>query len=188
VTDDHYSKRRRTIRLQTWDYSADGAYFVTICTTQQRHLFGNIVDGVMRLNSVGTIVTDSWRWLASRYPYVTLDEWCLMPNHLHGILVLTGRGGSRTAPTVTEILPRKPLGRLIGAFKTVSTKHINQLRRTPGAIVWQRNFWERVVRDDVEMDRIRSYVRNNPDNWAADELNSVTGRGGSRTAPTPYSP
>jgi putative transposase len=66
---------------------------------------------------------------------------------------------------------RKPVGRLIGAFKTVSTKRINQLRNTPGAAVWQRNFWEHVVRDDAEMDRIRDYIRNNAANWAADELN-----------------
>jgi putative transposase len=169
VTDDHYIQRRRTIRLPTWDYSGDGVYFVTICTTQQLPLFGDIVNSVMRLNGFGTIVTDSWRWLASQYPYVTLDEWCLMPSHLHGILILTGRGGSRTAPTVTETPPRKPLGRLIGAFKTVSTKHINQLRRTPGAVVWQRNFWERVIRDCTEMDEIRSYIRNNVTNWAVDE-------------------
>jgi putative transposase len=67
--------------------------------------------------------------------------------------------------------PRKPVGRLIGAFKTVSAKHINLLRNTPGATVWQRNFWERIVRDAVEIDRVRAYIRDNPANWAADELN-----------------
>jgi REP-associated tyrosine transposase len=90
-----------------------------------------------------------------------LDEWCVMPNHLHGILVLTGRGGSRTAPT--------------GDFKTVSTKHINRLRNTPGAVVWQRNFWERVIRDDAEMDRIRVYIRDNPANSVNDALNAAVG-------------
>ena len=107
----------------------------------------------MCVNDAGRVAAESWRWLASQYPYVTLDEWTVMPNHLHGILILTGRGGSRTAPTV------KPLGRLIGAFKTVSTRRINQLRRTPGALVWQRNFWEHIVRDEPELQRIRTYIR-----------------------------
>jgi REP element-mobilizing transposase RayT len=126
-------------------------------------------------------VADSWRWLAAQYGYVALDDWCLMFNHLHGILVLTGRGGSRTAPTrdahVTTpdddavLPPRKPLGRLAGAFKTISTKHINRLRKTPAAVVWQRNFWEHIVRDDGEMDLIRAYIRDNPAKWSADSLN-----------------
>jgi REP element-mobilizing transposase RayT len=173
---------RRTIRLSGWDYSAGGAYFVTLCTDRRAQLFGDIVDGHMRLDAVGTIVADSWRWLTSQYPYVTLDEWCIMPNHLHGILVLAGRGGSRTAPTGDETLvamsdggdtatTRKTVGRLIGAFKTVSTKQINRMRHTPGTVVWQRNFWEHIVRDDGEIDRIRIYIRDNEVNLASDDMN-----------------
>jgi|SRR5947207_7173922 len=142
---------RRSIRLSGWDYSADGAYFVTVCTNRRLHMFGEIVDGQMGLNAVGSIVAEAWQWLATQYPFVALDEWCVMPNHLHGILVLTGRGGSRTAPTPhspdddtadaatvnghATTTARKPVGRLIGAFKTVSTKHINQLRDMPAAVV-----------------------------------------------------
>jgi putative transposase len=141
----------------------------------------------MCLNEVGAIVVETWRWLSTQYTYVVLDEWCVMPNHLHGILTLTGRGGSRTAPTnsvavgdpartnalTANALPvrRKTVGRLIGAFKTVSTKNINVQRGTPGVSVWQRNFWEHIVRDDAEMDRIRDYIRENPGHWAADPLN-----------------
>jgi putative transposase len=164
---------RRTIRLPGWDYTADGAYFVTVCTNSRTDLFGEIVDGRMHLNAVGDAVAGAWRWLSEQYSYVVLDEWCLMPNHLHGIVTLTGRGGSRTAPTCQIIVPprRKTVGRLIGAFKTVSTKQINQLTNTPGAVIWQRNFWEHIVRDVAELDRIRDYIRENPTNWPADPLN-----------------
>jgi putative transposase len=108
-----------------------------------------------------------------QYPYVSLDEWCVMPDHLHGLLVLGGSrfdvGGSRAAPTgdgVTtnvdvSIGRRKSIGGLIGAFKTVSTKHINALRGTPGGLVWQRDFWDHVVRNEDDLHRIRAYIRDN---------------------------
>jgi REP element-mobilizing transposase RayT len=164
---------RRTIRLPGWDYAADGAYFVTVCSNFRTELFGEIVGGRMRLNAAGDVAARIWRWLPEQHSYVVLDEWCLMPNHLHGILTLTGRGGSRTAPTCDVAAPvrRKTVGRLIGAFKTVSTKHINQLHNTLGAVIWQRNFWEHIVRDVAELDRIRDYIRQNPTNWPADPLN-----------------
>ena len=106
-------RQRRTIRLSGRDYSADGAYFVTVCTIERESLFGTIVDGEVRLNAFGQVVADAWRWLAMQYAYVTLDEWCVMTDHLHGILVLGGSrtevgvapsevGGSRTAPTGEE--------------------------------------------------------------------------------------
>ena len=112
---------RRSIRLKGYDYSQAGAYFVTIVTWQREMLFGEIVDGVMKLNVIGKIVSGKWQWLETQYEYVELGEWVVMPNHFHGILVIhdDGRGGSRPAPTPIK---HKPLGGLIGAFKTVSTK------------------------------------------------------------------
>jgi putative transposase len=187
TTNDPPFQQRRTIRLPGRDYSADGAYFVTVCTVERGPVLGAIVDGQIRLNALGDVVADTWRWLTLRYPDVTLDEWCVMPDHLHGILVLgelltdTSRsrpymggsradmGGTRAAPTgdtvATDVdaqLPRrKPIGGLIGAFKTVSTKRINGLRNTPGALVWQRDFWDHIVRDDPDLHRIRAYIRDN---------------------------
>jgi REP element-mobilizing transposase RayT len=165
MSDDSRIHHRRTIRLPGRDYSAEGAYFVTACTINRDSLFGEIVDGHMCLNAVGNVVADTWRWLPLQYSYVTLDEWCVLPDHLHGILVL----GPTTAPPVdggatdgdVATGRRKRLGRLIGAFKTVSTKHINVLRNAPGAGVWQRGFWEHVVRDDADLARIRMYIREN---------------------------
>ena len=155
------------------DYAADGAYFVTVCTLDRAPVFGQLVDGHTRLNAAGDAVADAWRWLPARYPYVTLDDWCVLPDHLHGILVM---GGSGAAPTGDRVETdgdgvetdgdgparrRKPLGELVGAFKTVSAKNINILRNTPGAGVWQRDFWDHVIRDDADLHRVRTYIRNN---------------------------
>jgi len=172
---------RRSIRLPGYDYSRSGAYFVTICAQDRACLFGDIADGVMRLNDAGRVVADSWQWLESQYDYVELDEWMVMPNHIHGIIVITDdndnggcRGGSRTAPTgdARNATPkRKPIGRLIGAFKTVSTKRINELRGTPGISVWQRNYYEHIIRNNDELNRIRDYIANNPKQWEIDQEN-----------------
>jgi REP element-mobilizing transposase RayT len=156
---------RRSIRLNGYDYSQEGAYFVTICTCDREPSLGRIVEGEMIRNERGEVVARSWLWLAQRYPFVGLDEWVVMPSHLHGIIVLR-RGGSRTAPT-------KPLGRLVGAFKTVSTKQINRLRATPGASFWQRNYYEHVIRNEAELDRLRRYMLDNLVEWEAGEDNPV---------------
>ena len=160
---------RRSIRLQGYDYSQAGAYFVTIVAWQREMLFGEIMDGMMKLNEFGRIVSEKWQWLEMQYEYVELGEWVIMPNHFHGILVIhDGRGGSRSAPTPIK---RKPLGGLIGAFKTVSTKQINLLRDTEGQVVWQRNYYERIIRNESEMDRISLYIESNPLRWADDDEN-----------------
>ena len=153
-------RRRNTLRLPTWDYAEHGYYFVTIVAQHRELLFD---DSALR-----GIVDGSWRWLAQNYDHVELDEYVVMPNYLHGIVILRRDvvpGRSRTAPTP------KPLGRLIGAFKTVSRKAINELRKTPGATVWQRNCHDRIVRDDRELDAVRQYIRDNPAKWELDPEN-----------------
>jgi len=160
------SYQRRSIRLKDYDYSQEGAYFVTICTQNHKPLLGEIRNAEMVLNEYGKIVAECWLWLSKQYPHVELDEWVLMPNHMHGIIILC-RGGSRTAPTGIY----KPLGRLIGAFKTTSTKRINVLHRTPGARVWQRNYYEHVIRNEDDLNEIRQYILDNPVQWDMDENN-----------------
>src|SRR5919197_5504317 len=108
-------------------------------------------------NTYGDVVADGWQWLATHFDGIALDEWVVMPNHLHGIIAC------RHCP--------KPLGGLIGAFKTVATKRINQVRGTPGIRIWQRNYWEHIIRDDVELDNIRFYIASNVANWDQDVLN-----------------
>ncbi len=123
-------------------------------------LFGDIKNGSIVLTDFGQIVFDTWCWLASQYDYVLLDKYVVMPNHIHGILVI----GNRTC---------KPLGRIIGAFKTVSTKQINKLRKTPGIPIWHRNYYERVVRNEKELMNIREYIMNNPSQWEQDTDNPI---------------
>jgi putative transposase len=170
-------KHRRSIRLQHYDYAQAGAYFVTICTQHRACVLGEVVDGQMQLSALGQIVADGWLWLAQQYAHVQLDEWVVMPNHVHGIILLTDearvdgdKGGSRTAPTNPHNVPRKPLGQLVGAFKTVTTKRVNALRETPAAVFWQRDFHEHVIRNEADLARLQTYVANNPLQWMLDSL------------------
>ncbi len=155
---------RRSIRLKGYDYSQIGVYFITIVAQGRLCLFGDVVDGEMRLNDAGRLVVNAWEWLATRHSYVELDSYIVMPNHLHGVIVITG--DSRIAPT-----KRKPLGRLVGMFKTVTTKQINLDRGTPGQLLWQRNYYEHVIRNDEEWDRVREYIASNPMRWETDVEN-----------------
>ncbi len=163
---------RRSIRLKGYDYTQPGTYFVTLCTRDRKFLFGDIVNGAMCLNDAGRLIADAWKWLSIQYPYVMLDEYVVMPNHLHGIIVIADhrRGGSRTAPTPIR---RKPLGGLIGAFKTTAAKHVNRIRNTPNQPIWQRNYYERVIRNENELDRVREYIISNPARWAFDSENPL---------------
>ena len=164
MTYDPTKHHRRSIRLGGYDYRQTGAYFVTLVCKNRELLFED--------DRFRAIVQDAWRWLAEQYQFVDLHEHVVMPNHLHGIIGIrhARRGGSRTAPTGFAS-GRKPLGRLIGAFKTVSTKRINEMRGTPGAPVWQRNYYEHVVRSEEELNRIQQYVIDNPLRWEEDPEN-----------------
>ena len=165
--------RRRSIRLKGYDYTQSGAYFVTVVTQNRIPLFGEITDGKMQLNGTGQSVADAWEWLATQHSYVKLDEYVVMPNHLHGIIVISNddQGGSRTAPT-----RHKSLGRLVAAFKTVSTKQFNLVQGTPNQLLWQRNFYEHVIRNDEEMERVREYISLNPMQWETDAENPRVSR------------
>ena len=176
MTYDPDTHHRGSVRLRGHDYTGPGSYFVTICTRERECLLGEVIDGEMRLGEYGQVVAESWLWLSQRYAYVDLHAWQVMPNHLHGILVVRGRdrdctGASRTTPARNPRVKRKPLGRLIGAFKTVSTKRINQIRDSHGSVFWQRGYHDRIIRNDRELHAIRRYIRNNPASWARDSEN-----------------
>jgi REP element-mobilizing transposase RayT len=167
---------------------------VTICTFEREFLFGDIVDGVMRLNMFGKTVRDEWLFTATLRDYVVLDEFIVMPNHFHAVLMIddrrgtarrapgvdgkTGQGTARRAPAA-ESFGRPVVGSLptiIRSFKSAAAKHINQLRDNPGGAVWQRNYHERVIRDDRELTGIRQYIADNPTRWAEDENNPTCTR------------
>ncbi len=159
-----------------YDYAQAGAYFVTIVVQGRACLFGEVVDGEVHLNDTGRLVSACWQWLESQYPFVELYEFVVMPNHLHGIIVIsdgTRRGGSRTAPTGADspAIKRKPLGRLIGAFKTVSTKRFNREHGLSGTPLWQRDYFEHVIRSEESLAKIRRYIHDNPARWEFDREN-----------------
>ena len=160
-----YIHNRRSIRLPDYDYASVGGYFVTICNHQKECLLGEVKDCRVVLNDYGNLVLDSWLWLEKQYPYVELGKFVIVPNHVHGVILITdsNQGGSRTAPTV------KPLGRVIGAFKTFSSRRINALRHTPSWPVWQRNYYEHVLRAEEGLYVINKYIENNPLKWQEDE-------------------
>jgi len=168
--------RRRSIRLKDYDYAQDGAYFVTVCTDEKRCIFGDIVDGQMRLNSLGCIVRDEWLKTANLRKYVTLDEFIVMPNHMHGIIFIACRGVLQYAPT-TRIEFRSPaqtIGAIVRGFKSAVTKRINELRGSPGVPIWQRNYYEHVIRNDDDLNEIRYYISDNPLKWHLDKENPNT--------------
>lgn len=167
---------RRSMRLQGYDYRQSGAYFVTICVHSRICLFGNVMAGKMQLNLYGAIAEEEWLRTPVLRPYIELDEYIIMPNHFHGILVITDTGGAqRAAPLRTP--PEKPipfvapgsLGAVMRAFKSAATKRINELRETPGNPIWQRGYYEDVVRNEKHLDHIRQYIQANPARWGEDQ-------------------
>ncbi len=182
MTYDPSRHHRRSIRLPGYDYTRAGAYFITIVTHDRACLFGDVVDGDMRLNESGEIAHAEWRRTAAIRPRVVVDAFVVMPNHLHGIVILTDDGGRRgtlqRAPTqcapATERFGQPTPGSIptiVRLFKSATTKRINDMRGTPGLPVWQRNYYEHIIRDDESLRRIRQYIRDNPVHWAFDRDN-----------------
>ncbi len=172
----HRAEQRRSIRLPQFDYTQPGAYTVTICTQPGAPMLGRITDGVVRLNDYGKVVEDCWRQIPAHIPAVELDAFVVMPNHVHGILVLAqdsrGRGTACRTPTERFGQPVPgSLPTLIRSFKSAATRVINKLRDTPGGRVWQRGYYERVIRNERELNAVRRYTAYNPLRRALDPEN-----------------
>ncbi len=162
---------RRSVRLRNYDYSRSGAYFITVCTTGQELLFGEVNDGKVELNELGRIAAEEWLKSARIRIEIELDAWVLMPNHVHGIVIITDdlcRGDRPVAPSGPR--PRS-LGAMMAGFKSAATKRINTMRGTPGVSIWQRNYYEHVIRYESTLDRIRQYIADNPARWPEDREN-----------------
>jgi REP element-mobilizing transposase RayT len=219
--DNHH---RRSIRLDGYDYSSSGAYFITIGTYQRQCLFGNVIDGAMHLNDMGHIVAEEWMRSQTIRQEIQFDEWVIMPNHIHGIVWIQSpdtsdnpvgaHGGAparrqasqpnrddhcpnQSAKTKTTgeehqqsarahsraplqptsqpkigIAHRRPrsLSSFIAGFKSATTKRINRFRNAPGTPVWQRNYYDHIIRDDRALHQIRHYIQTNPSSWTIDQL------------------
>ncbi len=188
---------RRSIRLKDYDYSQAGYYFVTICTQKHVCLFGDVLDGQMVLNEVGQYVQGCWQEIPNHFPHVKLDNYCIMPNHIHGIIIIVGPVDDneihvgaknfsplrRSIPECTSksfsrqhsmpLGPSKTIGSIVRGFKIGVTKWMRQ--HHPGQILWQRNYYEHIIRDERDYNRICKYIETIPLKCEQDSLNPVFG-------------
>lgn len=179
--------QRKSPRLRGFDYASNAAFFVTVCTYGRQHLFGEIMNGEMVLNEAGNIVY--WEWYRSEEirREVTLDAFVIMPNHIHGIVIIQQPAANPIAEDVGTSdrsslrgrqygsaaggTGKRTLSAMMAGFKSSATTRINQLRQTPGIAVWQDRYHDRIIRGERELQAIRTYIECNPANWAADEEN-----------------
>ena len=171
--------RAETTRLKGWDYTSAGWYFVTICTRGRISYFGEIRDSEMQLSPIGKILAEEWQKTAQVRPYVSLDEWIVMPNHIYGIIVIHNDDNVETARRAVSTegpgLKAKSLGAIINQIKSVCTKRI----RAAGFMDfgWQPRYYDHIIRDNEDLDRIREYIVGNPYKWDEDEENPANVKG-----------
>lgn len=173
---------RRSLRLKLFDYSQAGAYFVTICTKNRQCLFGKIQHGTVQLNPFGRVASAQWQQLPYRFPHLELGEWVIMPNHIHGILVNAGRGEASSISKSDDLerlsreaSPLRPngttpgsVGAIIQIYKSITSRKISaQIENLKGSI-WQRNYYEHVIRNERDLQAISDYILTNPQNWKKD--------------------
>lgn len=171
---------RRSIRLKGYDYSEPGIYYVTLTAHERTEIFGHLSAGQVQLNSLGEIVLDEWLRTPRVRSEVELDEFIIMPDHLHGIIIICEERNGVTRSSINLVganshsprqvtpfrSPSRSLGAIVRGFKGATTKRINEARRTPGVKVWQRNYYEHIVRDEKDLLRIQHYIRENPSRLA----------------------
>lgn len=184
--------KRRSIRIQGYDYSQGGAYFVTICAHRKRLLFGRVTAGTVRLNDVGNTVAQYWEAIPNHVAQVIVDEYVVMPNHFHGILIISDDSGWPVAACHSldtsevsggpacythqreqgrqRLSGPKPgsVGSIVRAFKSAVTRAMRQRASGITGPIWQRNYYEHVIRDESGLNRIREYIRTNPMRWERD--------------------
>ncbi|MHB1238853.1 MAG: transposase, partial [Gallionella sp.] len=141
------------------------------CVHGRKCLFGDVIENEMKVNELGWKVQAVWDDLPVHYPHVETDVFVVMPNHVHGVVVLRDVGaGFKPARTVAR---RHGLSEVVRGFKTFSARRINEFCKTSGAPVWQRNYYGHVIRDDEDYNRIAEYVSNNPQRWMEDSLHPL---------------
>lgn len=189
--------KRRSLRMPGYDYSKAGAYFISICTKDRKCLFGEIADQEMVLNEPGRMINTVWNELVQRFSRIELIQQTIMPNHIHGIIAIVGVplvGTRKTIGALPERADTRPaptavgLGDIVGTFKSITTlEYIHGVRQYgwtsfPGKL-WQRNYYEHIIRSENEMNRIREYILNNPAQWDMDHENPFAKNGDKRSQP-----
>ena len=188
---DKYQNKYRiqSARLKGYDYTREGLYFITICTHNREHYFGEIIDRKMHLSNIGVLADVFWHEIKNHSKNIVLHQFVVMPNHIHGVLEIVGDdGGSRDDACIVSTMPSaihpthqppknhqmqkispKPgsISRIIGAYKSAVTKHANRLKYE---FKWQTRFYDHIIRNNKEYQNIKNYIINNPENWAEDKF------------------
>jgi putative transposase len=186
MTFNRTKSHRRSIRLKGFDYSEPGHYFVTLCSTQREHLFGNIVDGAMRLSNIGNVVHTCWKAIPVHFDHVNVDTFQIMPNHLHGIINIKDHVPVHKHVEYIQPLPENPsrekprkrleyqhvipksIGSIIRTFKAAVSRQVHSNHGIIGQPIWQRNYYDHIIRDDVCLFFIQQYIELNPILWHMD--------------------
>ena len=176
-------KQHKQYRLLGYDYAREGAYFITICTKDRIHYFGQVQDGMMHLSDIGTIAKDNLLMIAERFKNTVLDEFVIMPNHVHMILIIdrknvTGRNVINHVPTKSGIpnnpmeLPQDTIGKMMRWYKG---KVSYECRKQGHTFAWQARFHDHIIRDDRSLEKIRRYIQHNPLQWEEDMFHPASG-------------
>jgi REP element-mobilizing transposase RayT len=170
LTEESDVRRRKAQRLPDFDYSSAGAYFVTICVKGRNAVLGEVIEEEVHLSAIGTLAENAWHDLPNHYGSIQLDEFIVMPNHIHGLLWILDSEASQDAvgAGLKPALTKHGLSEVIRGFKTYSARTINSQEQTSGPF-WQRGFFEHIIRDQSDLENHRAYIRNNPLKWALDE-------------------
>jgi len=173
---DKYQGKYRvaSARLATWDYGRNAAYFVTICSDQHQHVFGRVIDDQVHLTALGQVAWDCWHAIPDHFSFVVLGEFVAMPNHVHGIVIIDKPPSVETQNLASLRLPKNKFGpqsqnlaSIVRGFKIGVTKYARQQQIS---FVWQARYYDHIVRNAAECDRIRQYIIENPKKWADDRF------------------
>lgn len=177
---------RRSVRLWQYDYSQEGLYFITICCEDKICRFGEVENGEMILNDTGKVAAEEWRRTAQLRGNIVLHEFIIMPNHMHGVLEIANVGANCIRPQTESGVcdtplqdgqnqlrsPSNTLGAIIRGYKAAVTKRINQLYDIQNIRIWQRNYFEHIIRNPQSYEHISDYIKTNPQNWIYDNYNN----------------
>ncbi len=176
-------RRKNTLRFEGYNYSNSGAYFITICSYKKENIFGDIENGLMHLNNIGKIIQDCWYQITENNNNVKLDDFVIMPNHIHGIIRIVGAihespeeniNARRNNGVIRELPLRNErrtmlLSKIIGRFKMNTSKLINKIHNSKGSHNWQRSYYDHIIRCEEDLNNTKQYIQNNPFNWETDE-------------------
>jgi putative transposase len=163
-------KRFKQYRLPYYNYASSNLYFVTICTRdRKKHLFGEIIRSEMVLSDAGQCVEESLQIIPTVTPYASVDAFAIMPDHLHAIIAINNPNEAKEISELEFRVRRQSLSNVVRNFKSAVTTKIRALHRNPAMRIWQPRFWDRIIRNERELNAIRRYIANNPIQWEIDK-------------------